>query len=67
VGLELAAEKLVILDVVGLPLVRDWFVIHLRDKRLAPIPAAFRTFLLEQGAQIIQKTVGELPPRPRRV
>jgi DNA-binding transcriptional LysR family regulator len=61
VGLELAAGKLVILDVVGLPLVRDWYVIHLRDKQLAPIPAAFRTFLLEQGAQIIAKAVGELP------
>jgi DNA-binding transcriptional LysR family regulator len=61
VGLELAAGKLVILDVVGLPLVRDWYVIHLRDKQLAPIPTAFRTFLLGQGAQIIAKAVGELP------
>src|SRR6185437_5046196 len=66
VGLELAAGKLVVLDVVGLPLVRDWYVIHLRDKRLAPIPAAFRTFLLEQGARIIHEAVGELPPRSRR-
>jgi LysR family transcriptional regulator, low CO2-responsive transcriptional regulator len=66
VGLELAAGKLVILDVVGLPIIRDWYVIHLRDKTLAPIPAAFRTFLLEQGARIIQKTVGDPPPRARR-
>ena len=65
VGLELAAGKLVVLDVVGLPIVRDWYVIHLRDKRLAPIPAAFRAFLLEHGARIIQKAVGELP-RARR-
>jgi LysR family transcriptional regulator, low CO2-responsive transcriptional regulator len=66
VGLELAAGKLVILDVVGLPIIRDWYVIHLRDKVLAPIPAAFRTFLLEHGARIIHKTVGEPPPRARR-
>ena len=66
VGLELAAGKLVILDVVGLPIVRDWYVIHLRDKTLAPIPVAFRSFLLENGAGIIQKAVGDLPPRPRR-
>jgi LysR family transcriptional regulator, low CO2-responsive transcriptional regulator len=67
VGLELAAGKLVILDVVGLPIVRDWYVIHLRDKRLAPIPIAFRAFLLEHGARIIQDTLGNLPvpPRPR--
>lgn len=66
VGLELTAGKLVILDVVGLPIVRDWYVIHLRDKTLAPIPAAFRVFLLEHGARIIQKVVGDLPPRVRR-
>jgi LysR family transcriptional regulator, low CO2-responsive transcriptional regulator len=66
VGLELAAGKLVILDVVGLPIVRDWYVIHLADKILAPIPAAFRTFLLEHGAGIIQKAVGDLPQRARR-
>ena len=66
VGLELAAGKLVILDVVGLPIIRDWYVIHLRDKTLAPIPAAFRSFLLEHGARIIQKAVGDLPARPRR-
>ncbi len=66
VGLELSAGKLVILDVVGLPMIRDWYVIHLQDKKLAPIPAAFRAFLLEHGAQIIQKTVGDLPPRPGR-
>jgi DNA-binding transcriptional LysR family regulator len=66
VGLELAAGKLVILDVVGLPIVRDWYVIHLHDKRLAPIPAAFRTFLLEHGARIIEKAVGESLPRARR-
>jgi LysR family transcriptional regulator, low CO2-responsive transcriptional regulator len=66
VGLELAAGKLVILDVVGLPIIRDWYVIHLRDKKLAPIPAAFRAFLLEHGARIIQKTVGDLAPHPRR-
>ena len=66
VGLELAAGKLVILDVVGLPIVRDWYVIHLRDKRLAPIPTAFRAFLLEHGARIIEKAVGESLPRARR-
>jgi len=66
VGLELAAGKLVILDVVGLPIIRDWYVIHLRDKQLAPIPAAFRAFLLENGARILQKAVGELPSRRAR-
>ena len=59
VALELAAGKLTILNVAGLPLIRDWYVIHLRDKHLSPITAAFRSFLLKNGAAVIRKTVGE--------
>jgi DNA-binding transcriptional LysR family regulator len=55
VGLELKARKLAALDVVGLPVVRDWFVIHRKDKRLSPIAAAFRSFVLENGSRIIAK------------
>jgi LysR family transcriptional regulator, low CO2-responsive transcriptional regulator len=66
VGLELAAGKLVCLDIVGLPIVRDWYVMHLREKHLAPIAAAFRTFLLERGGQIIHKTIGDLPGARRQ-
>lgn len=58
VSLELAAGKLVILNVAGLPLQRDWYVIHLREKQLSPITAAFRSFLLTRGASIIAKAVG---------
>ena len=57
VGLELSAGKLVELNVSGLPLMRDWYVIHLRDKRLSPMTVAFREFLLKRGAQIIANTV----------
>ncbi len=63
-GLELKAHKLVMLDVIGLPIVRDWYAIHLRDKRLSPIASAFRSFLLERGAAIIKQAVGiDLPRR----
>jgi len=58
VSLELATGKLVTLNVSGLPVVRDWYVIHLRDKSLSPITVAFRSFLLARGAQIIERTVG---------
>lgn len=59
VGLELSAGKLAVLDVIGLPIVRDWYVIHLKEKQLAPIAAAFRAFLLEHGSQIIRQAVGD--------
>jgi DNA-binding transcriptional LysR family regulator len=58
VMLELATGKLVTLNVAGLPVVRDWFVIHLRDKKLSPIAQAFRSFLLEQGASIMKRALG---------
>jgi LysR family transcriptional regulator, low CO2-responsive transcriptional regulator len=66
IGLEAQAGRLAILDVVGLPIVRDWYVIHLREKVLSPIAAAFRTFLLENGARIIQHVVGDPSRRKRR-
>jgi LysR family transcriptional regulator, low CO2-responsive transcriptional regulator len=62
VALELAVGKLVTLNVTGLPVIRDWFVIHLRDKRLSPIAAAFRSFLLEHGSTIIEKTIEDSKP-----
>lgn len=52
-ALELRARKLVVLDVAGLPIVRQWFVIHLKTKRLAPVAAAFRQFLVDHGTRII--------------
>jgi len=65
VALELAPGKLVTLHVTGLPLIRDWFVIHLKDKRLSPITAAFRSFLLQHGATIIDQTIEETKSIPR--
>jgi DNA-binding transcriptional LysR family regulator len=62
VALELAVGKLVTLNVTGLPLIRDWFVIHMRDKRLSPIATAFRAFLLEHGATLIDKTIEDNKP-----
>ncbi len=57
-GLELKAGKLVILDVRNLPVMREWFAIHLRDKRLPPVAAAFRAFLIAHGASIIERATG---------
>jgi len=66
IGLEAGAGKLAILDVAGLPVVRDWYVIHLREKILAPIAAAFRGYLLENGARVILETVGDVTKPSRR-
>ncbi|MGH8150747.1 MAG: LysR substrate-binding domain-containing protein [Steroidobacteraceae bacterium] len=65
IGLEAETGKLAVLDVAGLPIVRDWYVIHLREKILSPIAAAFRSYLLENGARVILQTVGDVT-KPRR-
>jgi LysR family transcriptional regulator, low CO2-responsive transcriptional regulator len=66
VGLELKTGRLAMLNVVGLPLVRDWYVIYMKEKRLWPIATAFRAFLLEHGASLIQDAVGFDTPRQLR-
>jgi DNA-binding transcriptional LysR family regulator len=57
IGLELRARRLVLLPVTGLPVMREWFVIHRKGKRLSPAAKAFKSFLLEQGAAFIARAV----------
>ena len=57
IGLELRAGRLVLLAVNGLPVMREWYVIHRRGKRLSPAAQAFKSFLLEQGAALIERAV----------
>lgn len=58
VGLELAAGKLVRLDVIGTPVVREWYVIQRKGKILSPLAEKFREFLIEKGAKLIEQTTG---------
>ena len=46
---ELAARRLAVLDVSGLPVMRRWHVVHMRERRLMPAAEAARAFLSEQG------------------
>ena len=55
VGLEIETGRLVRLDVVGTPVMRDWFVIQRAGKQLSPLAEGFRRFLVDQGAGLIAK------------
>lgn len=55
VSLELRAGSLVILDVVGFPVMLNWYVVHRRNKRLPPVAAAFKDFLMNDGAALIEQ------------
>jgi DNA-binding transcriptional LysR family regulator len=51
VAQELTLKRLVKLDVVGMPIMRRWYVAHRKGKRLSPTAQAFRRFVLEAGAR----------------
>lgn len=51
---ELAAGHLALLDINGLPLVGHWYVTHITQKKLSPAAKAFKAFLIEQGAPLIE-------------
>jgi DNA-binding transcriptional LysR family regulator len=57
-GLEVREGLLVVLDVVGLPVVRRWHIVHLQGKPISPAAEALRYFVLEHGAELIASQFG---------
>ncbi|MGA0342895.1 MAG: LysR family transcriptional regulator [Arenicellales bacterium] len=47
---ELTLRRLVKLDVLGLPIMRRWYVAHRRGKRLSATARAFREFVMKAGS-----------------
>ena len=56
IGQELKNGSLKLLDVNGFPVLRNWYVVHRRDKRLPPVAQAFKTFLQVEGAALIDRS-----------
>ena len=54
--LELETRRLVLLDVKGFPILRHWYVVHRRGKRLSPVAEAFRQFVLTQADSVLHRT-----------
>jgi hypothetical protein len=54
IELELETRRLVVLPVEGFPIVRHWYIVHRRDKRLSAASQAFRDLLLEDAAASVQ-------------
>ncbi|HEY0524677.1 MAG TPA: LysR family transcriptional regulator [Stellaceae bacterium] len=53
VDAEIADERLVVLDIRGLPVIRQWFVVRLPGRRLLPAAAVLQKFLTEQGCSFL--------------
>jgi DNA-binding transcriptional LysR family regulator len=63
IGRELELGRLAVLDVEGFPLMREWHIVHHKNKRLPPVAIAFKQFLLEEGAVLIEDLVGQVSPK----
>jgi DNA-binding transcriptional LysR family regulator len=55
--LELETKHLVILNIKEFPILRHWYVVHRRGKRLSPVAEAFRKFVLERAGDFAVKPV----------
>ena len=62
---ELEVGSLAMLDVQGFPLMLHWYVVHRKNKRLPPVAQAFKNFLVNDGAALIEQTVGFSLKRPK--
>jgi LysR family transcriptional regulator for metE and metH len=71
VAVELADGRLVSLDVAGLPIVRQWFIVKLAKRRLLPAAEALRQFLIDEGRAFLPTVeaaaaqIGAAHPRTR--
>jgi DNA-binding transcriptional LysR family regulator len=55
IALEVAARRLAVVRVEGLPVMRRWHVVRRRDKRLSPAAEAFEGFVLGEGAAFLAR------------
>lgn len=53
VELELETNRLKILNVQGFPIVRYWYVVNRKNKRLSSVANAFREFLLKEAEKLM--------------
>jgi LysR family transcriptional regulator for metE and metH len=60
VATELDERRLTTLDVVGLPIIRQWFALSRKDKVLLPPAQAMLDFLSSKGKQFLPRNTGRL-------
>jgi DNA-binding transcriptional LysR family regulator len=51
IDIELETKRLVMLDVEGFPMMRQWRLVHLKGKNLSATARAFKNFVLQNTAQ----------------
>ena len=51
---ELALRRLAVIPVKGFPVMRQWYVVTVRERRLPRITEAFQRFVVKEGARLIR-------------
>ena len=54
VRLEQQAGRLAVLDVIGFPLVRRWYAVHLKGKQLSLVARTFLDFILNESQTVLE-------------
>jgi len=62
VAVEIGDRRLISLDVAGLPVMRQWFLVKRTDRRLLPAAAALHSFLATDGVRFLP----QMPPVRRK-
>jgi len=60
---ELALKRLVELDVAEFPIMRHWYVVHRKGKRLSAAAEAFKHFMLGEATEL----AGSMRRKERRL
>lgn len=59
IELELETRRLAILDVVDFPIMRHWYVVYKRGKRLSGIAEAFKQFVLQNASSFVHPEIAK--------
>jgi len=54
---ELALNRLVVLDVESFPILRHWYIVHRKGKRLSPVASAFKDFVVKSAKQFVEESL----------
>jgi DNA-binding transcriptional LysR family regulator len=65
IELEVQTGRLVILDVIGLPATRQWYAVHMADRRLTRAARVLHDFLVSEGAQFLPDVFSDFQRSPR--
>lgn len=52
--MELEMKRLVVLDVEAFPILRHWYIVHRKGKRLSPLAQAFKRLVLDEAEILLE-------------